>query len=771
MQWSPAHSTTYYLILAFGLAALLVLAWRAASADSARSLALLGLRAAVLGVLLVILLDPVRVRETRRPPQRPGVVVLFDESRSMALERPLSRLDRARSLLAQAESRLAPDESPRIALLGFGRQLVAHEQAGELSAKDDESRLREALERLPAEWTDDLPRAVYVFSDGRSTETTGFEQVAKGYQGLGVPIHVVPVGEPGSVGDVAIQDVVVPREARSGTKLPVRVVLRSLGFADERAEIVIRSLSDPRKKPLASLPITLNDGETARDLVIEADQARGPLVVEVPPLERETIAENNRVPIQVKARDPKIRVIYMEGSASNEMRYVHDALAEDPNIECLNIGLDNQYNAAQRLQRLDNPRLGYPATREELFSYDVVICSDIARSAFTPEQLAWTVELVGQRGGGFAMVGGHTSFGSGNWDQTLWDGLIPVDMSGNRTRGTGYMDAGIRIAIPRAAEAHPIWHIVDDPARNREILNRMPPFSGSNLTDRLKPAATLLGYNAQPILGIRNMPVFACQSFGKGRTFSMSTDTTYAWGTAFEQSWGEGDNRYFRKFWRNVVQWLAENSTNASRRLQIETDKVLYRPGETIEIRARTFDEHLEPTTKYRLTARLEGIPETSTDAALNSAQPPHSTTLEPRAGEIGTSRGVLTAPTIASLATPAPGTPSASTARRVTLRVSVSDGKATVGQADLDVQILDDSPEFRDPRPDRPRLETLANTSGGRILNTANALADALAVRETSPGEVYVSRSPVWDHPALWLLLLGLLSTEWIVRRVKGLA
>src|SRR4051812_32693349 len=102
MQWSPAYSTGSYLAIALALAALLLLAWRAASAASARSVVLLGLRAAALGVLLVILLDPVRVREARRPPQRPVAVILFDESRSMGLERPVNRLDHARGLPSQA---------------------------------------------------------------------------------------------------------------------------------------------------------------------------------------------------------------------------------------------------------------------------------------------------------------------------------------------------------------------------------------------------------------------------------------------------------------------------------------------------------------------------------------------------------------------------------------------------------------------------------------------------------------------------------------------
>ena len=47
----------------------------------------------------------------------------------------------------------------------------------------------------------------------------------------------------------------------------------------------------------------------------------------------------------------------------------------------------------------------------------------------------------------------------------------------------------------------------------------------------------------------------------------MSSDTTVDWGRDFEHNWGEGDNRYFRKFWRNVVRWLAENSEASQQRL------------------------------------------------------------------------------------------------------------------------------------------------------------------------------------------------------------
>src|SRR5205085_6424402 len=253
--------------------------------------------------------------------------------------------------------------------------------------------------------------------------------------------HVYPVGDNETSRDVAICDVIAPRDALPGSSVRVQVALRSHGYEGQRAEIRIRSLSDPARRPLASLPITLSEGQQQQELVIDHDPAAGKLAVEVPPLEGEVTTQNNSVPFQIGSSKRKIRVIYMEGTVVpyDEYHFVHDALVEDPNIECLSIVVNNQDVEKPTLHRVNAPSRGYPTSREELFSYDVVICSDIKRSAFTQEQLEWTAELVGKRGGGFAMVGGNTSFGAGYWNQTAWNELIPVDMSGEpgaQGRGT-----------------------------------------------------------------------------------------------------------------------------------------------------------------------------------------------------------------------------------------------------------------------------------------------------------------------------------------------
>jgi hypothetical protein len=382
--------------------------------------------------------------------------------------------------------------------------------------------------------------------------------------------------------------------------------------------------------------------------------------------------------------------------------------------------------------------------------------------------------LVAQHGGGFAMIGGNMSFGGGGWDQTIWDGLIPVDMSGRGTLRSQTYWGPLRVVIPSQAESHPIWRIVDDPVRNRAILDRLPGFYGTNLTNRLKPAATPLGLSDREIPGSGIVTVFSCQSFGRGRSFAMATDTTRDWGVDFERIWGEGDNRYYRKFWRNVVRWLAENSAGSNRRLQVEIDKNIYRPGQPISIAVQAFDEQARPADSYRVIARmLRPDPAGKTWLGNSGGSSPGeettdliaSTELMPHLAD-HTYRGELPAPSTGTVLEN-PG----STLQSLRLEVVAQDVERNVAQTSVDLQLHDDPAEFLDPRPDPEKLVELAKLTGGRALRSPEELADLLTRHARAADRMLISRKPVWDRAWVWALLLGLLASEWILRRRRGLA
>ena len=114
------------------------------------------------------------------------------------------------------------------------------------------------------------------------------------------------------------------------------------------------------------------------------------------------------------------------------------------------------------------------------------------------------------------------------------------------------------------------------------------------------------------------MPAIVVQPYGRGRTMAMTTAITRRWAGEFTQSWGGADARYYKKFWRNVVYWLTENSSIGRRRLLAETDKRLYRPGEPIVLHARTFDENAAPTLDYRVAVTVE--PKSATDVTSDNS-------------------------------------------------------------------------------------------------------------------------------------------------------
>jgi uncharacterized membrane protein len=547
-----------------------------------------------------------------------------------------------------------------------------------------------------------------------------------------------------------------PPRVDAGTKVPLRGTVRGTGFSGQRLVLQVRSAQRPNLPPLATLPVTLADSPQPFELIVEANPDYGELVLEAPPLDGEATTQNNRVPFELAKARRKLKVIYMEGTGSTEYRWLRDALIEDKDIECLTMVADQQYVQRPRLLRVDDNLRGFPATREELLEYDCVICSDISIGAFTREQLEWTVELVAERGGGFAMVGGITSFGAGNWDQTAWDKLIPLDMAGGK-RGQGWLYHQFKVRIPDEAMSHPIWRIVEDSDQNRRALEAMPAFLGTNYMERLKPAATVLAVSAQPIPQVGIMPVFASQPYGRGRTFAFAPDTTADWGRLFESQWGEGDNRYFRRFWRNVVRWLSENSISGNKRLLAETDRVIYRMGQPINITAHAYDERLQETSDYELVARFK------TTVPGGDRAEAKSVPLTVRSGKNYV--GQMEAPTLV----PSVAGQGKFVSPTHELEVTATHQGKEVARTTTRVVVLPDVREFLDPKPRPELLAQTAQAAGGTVIRNSADLAALLATMSATAGDAVVTKQPLWDSPLVWLLILGLLAFEWALRRRAG--
>ena len=193
--------------------------------------------------------------------------------------------------------------------------------------------------------------------------------------------------------------------------------------------------------------------------------------------------------------------------------------------------------------------------------------------------------------------------------------------------------------------------------------------------------------------------------------------------------------------------------------MHVETDKVIYRPGETVGLTATAFDESFEQTTKYELKAGWAAP--SARPLALPSSNLTADDALQVYRGELVTRAGEdLTLQPAATQAV----------MREAKLQVvATGENGEEVARMTLDIQLLDDSIELLNPRPAPENLKMLADSSGGRVLSRPAELTMLLRELETSEGEVLVHQTPLWDHPLLWLLLLGLLVSEWSLRRRAG--
>ena len=255
----------------------------------------------------------------------------------------------------------------------------------------------------------------------------------------------------------------------------------------------------------------------------------------------------------------------------------------------------------------------------------------------------------------------------------------------------------------------------------------------------------------------------------------MRPDTTADWGRFFESQWGVGDNRYFRRFWRNLVRWLSENSTAGNKRLEIETDRIIYRAGEPIIVTARAFDEKLQQTVGYDLVAQVKSagapapINSPSQGATTNDRATKKSSDAVPLAAAAAAKSyaGQIDSPPLAAGLDGSGNDSQVVFAREI--EVVAREGGKEIARASTKVQILPDLREFRQPRPRPEILEQLARDADGRVLRFPGDIEFLMSEMSADPGDSITSRQPLWDRPWLWGAILALLAVEWSLRRRAG--
>jgi uncharacterized membrane protein len=761
--------------------------WRRTALAGFTKAAVGGVRLAVILLASWLLANPMTPWRGQRQPSR--ALLLLDASASMDFK-GADGLTRAAHAKAVREAVTDdPHLAGRVEAAWFGERLHAGVPPAATDASRKSTRIGAALrEALATGGASNLSAAVIV-SDGATQDGPAAEAMARIAASRNLPLAVMPVGVTHPVVNAGIAACMVERRAAPNTKLPVSITVQRTNCQDQPVKVAL--VDRNTQKVIDSLILSSRPGgaemETA-ELHLTTGAEPLHVIARIDPVSGEATTADNETSFTVESTEPKIRVLFMEGTEKvnrfgrNEVTMLPDGVRqEDPNIEvdALTLNVTNSVGGSILMRATWNDpgnirkdSRGFPRTREELFRYDLVICSDIPQVAFTKEQIEWTVELVAERGGGFIMIGGYTSFGTGLWDRTPWEKLIPVDMS---YAGAGYLNQGIEVYWTREGRQHPILaNLAGKGESLEEILDAHPVLNGTNLIRRAKPAAvTLMRRDSES-----GQPLITVQNYGKGRTLAFTSDITEGWGAYHSTIWGPSaasvfdqgnvqnlirtdvqtgrpesgssvapqpeSNRYYRRFWTSAIHWLTEKSVaqNASR-FYGGCLAVTWADDASLDVYAIAADPALSAEiSNWRAVAWVKDLPAARTPLRWQT-EGNRFTGRIPR--PVGLPEGENTI-----------------------VVEAVSPDQKEKHHSEFSVRVLPCDPEASHPQPEPEVLAGLAAATGAPVLHRSADVAAWLRSRQTAADEKALTDSvPAWNRWPILAAILGLLGLEWLIRRL----
>ena len=709
------------LLITFALAGISWLLYRRRGAvQPPQMLAIWVLQVAMLAVVIWVLQQPTLSTEQLRAGDN-AVAFVLDNSESMAYGDAESRLQQAMRSLS---SSLAEDSTLDMTVQHYELSDRARSVDSFLESEPSgtETSIAASLTDVLREARFNPLAAIVLSSDGADTSGGLSSAELAEVAGFGVPIHTVAVGRESIPEDIELTDVVLPSKALPGSTITARVSIRHDVAANTRIKVyngddLLESLPVELQQDASSTTAWVNIG------LAEAGHHHMRFTVDGIPGEQEL--RNNSRSTLVEVADQEYRILYFEGEPRWEYKFMRRALADDEDLQIaslLRVSPNKFYRQGiESPEQLEN---GFPATRDELFSYDALIIGSVEAVSLSDEQQEIIHDFVSERGGSLLMLAGPNGLGNGGWGQSHIADVLPVRLPPSTTNSFFRKKAAV-VLTPQGADDQ-MLRLDDTTDANQRSWNALPEIADYQVTGNLKPAAVTL-LNAMTEVG--QLPLLITQQFGRGHAYVLASGGTWRWQMSMPV-----EDQSHETFWRQLLRALVA-SAPTSVSLTASTDA-----GSTgVSLRSEFRDDAFRPVDDIGVTAVV-----THQDGDSWSIE------LVPSADEPGVFQ--------ADISPTASGT-------WYFEAVAERNGEP-IDVARTSIHYESGQAEYFNFRRDSRALQRLSEATGGRYLepDELDALPDLL--RYSSSGITETDYRPIWDAPAVFLLLLLLKGGEWMLRR-----
>jgi uncharacterized membrane protein len=700
---------------------------------------LIALRATLLALLLILLMRPVVVVPSIIP-KSTSVAVLADDSRSMQLEdeKNRSRIEAARGILSTNDPfARGLDAKFKVKLYSFSTATTKIKDAAELKAQGAATDLAGALNEAVKDATGNALSAVVLVSDGGSNTPKDLSAELRDLRARNIPVFAIGVGNPDRFKDAEMTRVTTPRRVLTGSAVSADALVRLSGYPNSKVALSVTE--DGRA--IKTQQFDVKGGESQTVTVEFTPTTPGPhrYSFDIKPLDGETTVENNAQDALIEVTQNTPKLLYIEGEPRWEYGFMRKALARNEKNLTL-VSVDRTADGKFYRQGVESGAeltKGFPATVEELFSYQGLILGSIEANFFNYDQLKNIEQFAAKRGGGVLAIGGARSFDAGKYANSPVADLLPFVLNDQIEEPEMNIASNYKAVLTPRGRVHAVTRLNEDRNLSAKAWEELPPISIPEILNQTKPGATVI-LEARSV-GDRNrtVPLLAEERYGRGRTMALTTNDTWRWRMEMDSK-----NTSHENFWRQLLRYLVSTTPN---QFEVAAERDVYAPADIINLRGEVNDMKFDAITDAQVTARI-------TNPQGRTIELPLKVNYNDKGSDY---RNELTADEIGLYR----------------VEMAATRGGATLGTAESTFYVTDRTREFHDAAQNVELLRRVAAETGGKYfpLEQAGDLLDEITMLEGKNSE-RVSKD-LWDMPVNFFLLIGLASAEWFLRKRKGLA
>jgi hypothetical protein len=674
-------------------------------------------------------------------------VMALDSKKRLAITTS-SRLDLAKSVLTKSKLPVFESlgEDLDLSYYAFGKSplmisdstLLQSKEVEKLNADQPITSIAESLD-VVANSGNVTPAGIVLFSDGIDNDSPlRSEAILRDLGSRGIPVFPVAVGltDPD---DVSIRNIVMQEVASSGDSVPVRVQIQSKGYEKRTAKLIV-TLND---QIVSQKEVRLDGGLQFEDINFKVvnnlknpkdkgseEKGAARVSVKIEPFNDEISPLNNQVERSIRIVNERVKVLYIEGNARWEFRYLSAILKRDPRMDVTfiasSVGPEIARNSPDHIER-------FPNKPEEAFKYDLVILGDTDAAFFKEDELKLLEELIRDRGASLLMLCGpmHSPL---SYAGTPVESMLPV-----RFDSEGKWDLVPETVFPvltpegRSSMVMTMENKVED---NDRVWSRVAPLDHLPPLTGVKPGATVLATLSDSASGSQGYPLVAWQRYGTGKCMSLATDRL--WRLRFNT----GD-KYHWRIWSQSIQFLTlSRLMGEHKRIRLETDRVVYPVGGQARLYAHVLDESYEPIMQPGFDVFVSPTDESSAKQRV---------TLRPDRTQPGLYEGYFSPSGVGRY------------------RMEANEDDLPLSNT-TEFQVVDAKSEMIDTDMRLAQMQRIAELTGGKCLTIDQIpQLDELVNKEPQTTTVRSERA-IWDNGLISLLLIGLLGSEWLLRRKNDL-